>query len=304
MVSSSARWRWRRSIQSYADPPTPRLRASGALTRAGGALRALPHSRVGGSAGPFSMNSRRRSTFSSTSVQPHYRRDRTARLRPPVPARVGAQPASPNASMLASPALPVVPKRPAIERVVLLLAYDGYPMEADAVLYGMCNHALWGDDDLHAAVLLVHHGPQRLTRLMAAARAGDAPSLTRLLRARHLVPCAGARTSTALPLMARPRCTGRRRRARLPLSRSSLRRGRQSGQQTMRAGHLCTRLRRRAILPLSRSSLRRGRQSGQQTLSAPPPCTGLRSRARHRTAQQGQTAAIEVLLAAGLRSGR
>jgi hypothetical protein len=121
------------------------------------------------------MNSRRRSTFSSTSVQLHYRRDRIARH--PVPARVGsAQPASPNARMLASPAVPVVPERPAIERVVLLLAYVGFPMEADAALYGMCNHALWGDDDLHAAVLLVHHGPKRRTRLMAAARAGDVPA--------------------------------------------------------------------------------------------------------------------------------
>jgi hypothetical protein len=32
--------------------------------------------------------------------------------------------------------------RPAIERVVLLLAYEGYPLEADAVLYGPFNHAL------------------------------------------------------------------------------------------------------------------------------------------------------------------
>jgi ankyrin repeat protein len=84
--------------------------------------------------------------------------------------------------MLASPALRVVPERPGFERVVPLLAYEGYNVEADSVLYGMCNHALWGDDDLHAAVLLVHHGPKRRTRLMAAARAGDAPRLTRLLR--------------------------------------------------------------------------------------------------------------------------
>jgi len=83
--------------------------------------------------------------------------------------------------MLAPPALPVEPVRP-IERVLPLLAYEGYTVEADAVLYGMCNHALWGDDDLHAAVLLVHHGPKRRTRLIAAARAGDVPRLTRLLR--------------------------------------------------------------------------------------------------------------------------
>jgi hypothetical protein len=54
--------------------------------------------------------------------------------------------------MLAPPAHPVEePVRPAIERVVVLLAYEGFAVEADAVLYGICNHALWGDDDLHAA---------------------------------------------------------------------------------------------------------------------------------------------------------
>jgi hypothetical protein len=72
--------------------------------------------------------------------------------------------------------------RPAIERILLLLAYEGYAVEADAVLYGMRNHALWGDDDLHAAVLGVHHGAGKRTRLMAAARGGDVPRLTRLLR--------------------------------------------------------------------------------------------------------------------------
>jgi len=82
--------------------------------------------------------------------------------------------------MLAPP--PVPPERPAIERVVVLLAYEGYAVEADAVLYGVCNGALWGDDDLHAAVLFVHHGECKRTRLMAAARAGDVPRLTRLLR--------------------------------------------------------------------------------------------------------------------------
>ncbi len=35
---------------------------------------------------------------------------------------------------------------------------------------------------LHAAVLIVHHGPKRRTRHMAAARAGDVPRLSRLLR--------------------------------------------------------------------------------------------------------------------------
>jgi len=88
--------------------------------------------------------------------------------------------------MLAPPALPVVPERPAIERVVLLLAYEGYAVEADAVLYGVCNRALWGDD-LHAAVLFVHHGEGKRTRLMAAARAGDVPRLICLLH-----PASGA----------------------------------------------------------------------------------------------------------------
>jgi ankyrin repeat protein len=79
-------------------------------------------------------------------------------------------------------ALPVMPERPAIDRILLLVAYTGYTVEADAVLYGAVNHVLWGDDDLHAAVLVVHHGPKRRTRLMAAAREGDVPRLTRLLR--------------------------------------------------------------------------------------------------------------------------
>jgi len=78
-------------------------------------------------------------------------------------------------------ALPVMPERPAIDRILLLVAYTGYTVEADAVLYGAVNHVLWGDDDLHAAVLVVHHGPKRRTRLMAAAREGDVPRLTRLL---------------------------------------------------------------------------------------------------------------------------
>jgi len=50
------------------------------------------------------------------------------------------------------------------------------------MLYGASNRVMWGDDDLHAAVLVVHHGAGKRTRLMAAAREGDVPRLTRLLR--------------------------------------------------------------------------------------------------------------------------
>jgi hypothetical protein len=84
--------------------------------------------------------------------------------------------------MLAPLAFRVGPVRPTIEHVLLLVAYAGYTVEADAVLYGASNRVLWGDDDLHAAVLVVHHGAGKRTRLMAAAREGDVPRLTRLLR--------------------------------------------------------------------------------------------------------------------------
>jgi ankyrin repeat protein len=73
-------------------------------------------------------------------------------------------------------------ERPVIEHILIYVAYAGYAAEVDALLYGVCNRAIWEDEELHAAVLMVHHGPQLRTRLHAAARAGDVPRLTRLLR--------------------------------------------------------------------------------------------------------------------------
>jgi ankyrin repeat protein len=71
---------------------------------------------------------------------------------------------------------------PILPHILIYGAYAGYAAEVDAQLYGLCNRALWEDDDLHAAVLGVHHGARKRARLMAAARAGDSDRLTRLLR--------------------------------------------------------------------------------------------------------------------------
>ena len=71
---------------------------------------------------------------------------------------------------------------PILPHILIYVAYAGYAAEVDALLYGVCNRALWEDDDLHAAVLGVHHGARKRTRLMAAAAAGECARLTRLLR--------------------------------------------------------------------------------------------------------------------------
>ena len=83
-------------------------------------------------------------------------------------------------------------ERPVVEHILVYVAYAGYGVEVDAVLYGVCNHALWEDDDLHAAAMGAHLGPRARTRLMAAAWAGDVPQLTRLLR----LPSGGLRGRT------------------------------------------------------------------------------------------------------------
>ena len=97
------------------------------------------------------------------------------------------------------------PERPVLEHILIYVAYAGYGAEVRAVLYGACNRAQWEDDDLHAAVLGLHHGPRKRTCLMAAASAGDVPLLTRLLhsssgalRGRTNVNGVGSRGWTAL----------------------------------------------------------------------------------------------------------
>ena len=192
--------------------------------------------------------------------------------------------------MLAPPTLRVVPELPAIERILPLLAYEGYTVDADAVLYGMCNHALWGDDDLHAAVLLVHHGPKRRTRLMAAARAGDVPRLTRLLRTasgalrgRTNVNGADSRFWTALHTAA------------------------ECGQTAALGALLAAGAAVGAASNLGFTPLHTAAQFGQtaalEALLAAGAAVGTADSwgwtALHRAAQEGHTAALEALLAAG-----
>jgi len=196
--------------------------------------------------------------------------------------------------MLAPPALPALPERPAIERVMVLLAYEGYPVEADAVLYGMCNHALWGDDDLHAAVLLVHHGPKRRTRLMAAALAGDVPRLTHLLRT-----ASGA-------LRGRTNVNGADSVGWTALHWAAAK-GHTAALEVLLAAGAAV----KAITNAGAAPLHLAAQAGQtaavEALLAAGAAVGAATNAGwtplHWAARKGDTAAIEVLLAAGLRSG-